>query len=123
MNKYLKRCCECRNSLERIFDNKIVNIGPFISALKYVLETRHKTVCTINIVEYGYIEFVLGVHKFKLQWLPKSTSVQLYCKHLEGDEFILTHYDPTNGDDQLHMLLWAIEDSVEIITPFSIGDL
>jgi len=120
INEYLRRCLACRDSLCRLSSNLTIDIGPFASSLKYVLQTKLKHPCVLYSVEYGDIDFTVKAIRFKLQWPPTYTHVRLLCKHLEGDKYIDTGYFITDDKDCFAELMDAIDFSVNNVTPFDV---
>jgi hypothetical protein len=103
--------------IERAISNQTVAIGPFMSALKYVLEMKLGVPCTIYGTEYGELDFSVRAIRFRFQWQPKNEQVQLICKHMEGDKFIKTPFDPMSSDP-LQDLVEVVEVSLNSVSPF-----
>lgn len=119
IDRYIKKCTLCREWLDRMQVNKIVDLAKFSSVLHYVLETKFNKQCVIYSVEYGAIEFTVHTIKFRLLWQPQSHVLQLLCKHLEGDKFIESGFNSFD-EDNLSELFRAIDLAIHNVTPFDV---
>jgi hypothetical protein len=119
MNESSKKFVIYRDSLRKISNNVVIEVGPFVSALKYVLEEKLSKYCTICVANYGEIDFIVNAIKFKLHWMAHG-NMKLFCKHLEGMDFIDTEYILNNDSDCASDLINIIEFCVKYVTPFDV---
>lgn len=100
--EYIKKYVECNTTLKRLRENLVIDLGKFSLAILYILGKKLDKPTRLYGATYGEIEFSVGVIKFKLQFLPKTPGVKLYCRHLEGMVYIDTRidfseYNPTDN--------------------------
>lgn len=119
MKEYLDRCTKCRQHLGRIVEHKTVNVGPFIAALKYVLENKFNRPCMVYNAQCGILDFSVGVIRFKLLWQPESPHLALICRHMEGEKFIDTGMNESAAD-LITELIDTVGFSVSHVTPFDV---
>lgn len=117
--EYLEKCAKCRQHLDRVKEGKLVEVGPFISSLKYVLEMKTGRPCIIYDTNYGELDFAINGVRFKFLWPPKSSEIKLICRHLEGDKFIDSELN-TSEVDVFKELIDTIEFSMNHVTPFDV---
>lgn len=117
--QYLDKYAKCRRHLERIMEHKVVEVGPFIAALKYVLEVKTGRCCIIYNARYGELDFAVNAIRFKLLWQPETTDLTLICRHMEGEKFIDAGINIT-APDLMVELVDTIEFSVNHVTPFDV---
>lgn len=119
MQEYLNKCAKCRQHLGKIIEHKVVNVGPFIAALKYVLENKFNRPCQIYNAQCGIVDFSVGMIRFKLLWQPESTDLALICRHMEGEKFIDTGMNIT-ASDLATELIDTVGFSISNVTPFDV---
>jgi hypothetical protein len=118
-DEYLEKCAKCRQHLDKVKDGKVVEVGPFISSLKYVLEMKTGRPCIIYNTNYGELDFTINGVRFKFLWPPKSANIVLICRHLEGEKFIDSGIDIT-VPDLFQELVDNIEFCMNHVTPFDV---
>lgn len=111
----------CRDSLQRIMQNAVVDLGKFTVSIQYVLQEFLKKNTTFYTAEYGQIEFSVHTAKFMLQFQPKSSKIRLLYRHQEGLKYLDSHLS-LNKKDPLADFVHTIEKCVAHARPFDGGD-
>lgn len=114
--EYLTKFIECNTTLKRLRENLVIDLGKFSIAILYILGKKFGRPTRLYGASYGEIEFSVGVIKFKLQFLPKTPGVKLYCRHLEGIIYIDTRitfseYNPADN------FIDKIEEALQLVKP------
>lgn len=107
----------CRDSLQRIMQNAVVDLGKFTVSIQYVLQEFLGKNTTFYSAEYGQIEFSVHTAKFMLQFQPKSSKVRLLYRHQEGIKYLDAHL-VMGAKDPLGDFVHMIEKRVATARPF-----
>lgn len=110
----------CRDALQRIMQNAVVDLGKFTVSIQYVLQEflgKDKGHTTFYTAEYGQVEFSVHTAKFMLQFQPKSSKVRLLYRHQEGIKYLDAHLI-MGLKDPLADFVHAVEKCVATARPF-----
>lgn len=111
----------CRDSLQRIMQNAVVDLGKFTVSIQYVLQEFLKKNTTFYTAEYGQIEFSVHTAKFILQFQPKASKIRLLYRHQEALKYLDAHLS-LNKKDPLADFVHTIEKCVAHARPFDGGE-
>lgn len=107
----------CRDSLQRIMQNAVVDLGKFTVSIQYVLQENIGKHTTFYSAEYGQIEFSVHTAKFLLRFQPKASKIRLLYRHQEGIKYLDAHL-LMGKKDPLADFVFAISKCVAKARPF-----
>lgn len=114
--EFTKKYVECNTTLKRLRANLVIDLGKFTIALLYILGKKLNKPTRLYGAQYGEVEFSAGVIKFKLQFLPKTPGVKLFCRHLEGMTYIDTQLQ-FSAIEPLDDLIDKVSIAIQVVKP------
>jgi hypothetical protein len=114
--EFTKKYVECNIILKRMRQNLVIDLGKLTIVLLYVLGQKSGKPTKLYGVQYGELEFSVGVIRFKLQFLPKNPGAKLICKHLEGMTYIDTQLE-LHELEPLESLISKVILAMEVVKP------